>query len=555
MQKRTVKKRTVTAAMFLSMALILCLSACAARSAEPNPSVNAPSQSSATDDMSVTRTLSYYSFWMATMQHDSELQKDIEEKLNVKLELSTVDHMNQDQVALMFAADTLPDFGLYTRNTNFMYYQNELSRTIPLAYLQEYAPSFVDIYNEYPISWAVITCKENPEELYCLPPISESSTMKLYPEVDYYRYDWLLEFGTDLGVKVEQISDTLYIAENGIKLDKYEEILQAFLQKGNAPATWGWYIIPPQLLGAFGIIEGVNDNGGKAEFHYTMDQYKECLKYVQKLYKQDLIDKEFLTNTSAQWWEKVMNGYTGWQVGSANWLNGWANARPPRTMIDNGIPMMMTPGVADMNGVHVTGASVLPFWGNPQNIFINRKIDDATLIRILKVLEYGYFWEGDTDKQLRMIFGEKGVDWVMDPDRPEYPKLINSLTSGDKGKDLFIGMQVRWQWKWLTIEPLFEKGAKYYLQDYGGLWNKNMALPYKHDILNETDLVQVNGEIGTTIDTLMKEYSVDAIIGNIDIDATWDGYVSNLYSAGYQRILDEIEKTPVITEVIAKYSK
>ncbi len=517
-------------------------------------SMSVTAYAQAEDDMSKKVTLSWYKQDMMTVDEEGFMIKDIEETMNIDLVLTRVDSNNAEQLALMFASDTLPDVGSYPRDINFMHYQQELCRTIPLALVREYAPTYAKVYDENPIAWAYATTKEDPEQLYCMPVVTETYS-KLYLFCDFYRYDWILEAGIDPGVSVKKISDTLYIAEGGIPLDKQEEILLAFSKKCAAPATWAGTGAQRQLLSGFGLISDVVDNNGKAEYYFSTERYKEYLKYLQRLYKQNLIDKEFITNTGAITWEKVTNGMSGYFLSSTNALNTWAYQRPPLTLLNTGVPLLMTPGLADAEGNYMTYAgTVVPLWNN-NSIYVNRDVDDAKLIRILKFLEYSVFFGGDPDKQMSGSFGEKGIDWIPDPDRPGFPKVLNPIAFGQKGIGAFASMQTGDMWKWATIEPLFEAGAEYYVKSYGGIWNEHNKFPYKNDFNSETNLAAVRAEYWTPIDTLVKEYLADAIMGNVDVDATWDNYLKNLDAYGYQKILEEVEKAPIVDEVIAMYSK
>lgn len=94
------------------------------------------------DDESKTINFSYYSMWGTHVEADSMVQKTIEDALNIKIDITRVDHSNTEQVNLMYASGETPDCGWFTKDLNFMHYQQEITRTIPLDFVRTYAPSF-----------------------------------------------------------------------------------------------------------------------------------------------------------------------------------------------------------------------------------------------------------------------------------------------------------------------------------------------------------------------------------------------------------------------------
>ena len=62
----------------------------------------------------------------------------------------------------------------------------------------------------------------------------------------------------------------------------------------------------------FGIVDSrFNNNNGKIEYTPMTNNYKECLRFMKKLYSEGLLDNEFLTQTSQQMTAKGNEGCIG----------------------------------------------------------------------------------------------------------------------------------------------------------------------------------------------------------------------------------------------------
>lgn len=245
-------------------------------------------------------------------------------------------------------------------------------------------------------------------------------------------------------------------------------------------------------------------------------------------------------------------GIGGYFVATADHLATWASGRPPHTLWEGNpeAELLMTPGLTDANGNYVQSDTVIPLC-NGTYFYVNEKVtDDGKLQKILEFTEYSNF-TGD----LRTFwYGEEGVDWESDPDRPGYPKIINALPAGEKGSMFFcLNMQYGDPWNWLYMDNLYASGAQFYIESAGGSWMENLVLPYKYDLKGETNLSKVMSDVGARVSTVVSEYMSMAMLGEIDVDATWDQYISDLDNAGYQKLQAEYEKAPELSAVLEKY--
>ncbi len=53
----------------------------------------------------------------------------------------------------------------------------------------------------------------------------------------------------------------------------------------------------------------------------------------------------------------------------------------------------------------------------------------------------------------------------------------------------------------------------------------------------------------------MASYRTQAVLGQIDVDDTWEDYLKELERIGYDTMMDELEAIPSIEEMIEEYAK
>ena len=503
-------------------------------------------------------SISYTGMWSGADYEDgSYIETMIEDALNVDITVEKAE--TNDTIDLLLASGEMPDCGWFNKTVNWMYEQ-ELARTIPRAMVEYYCPKLIEYYEEFPLMYEMTLDPENEDQFRYLTGITFQFVDYYLPN-DYYRYDWILDLGIDLGVNVEQISDNIYVADDGIELSKFLEIMDAFVNKDpnhtGARDTVG--VTAPSLtqgvfFSGYDFYTGVNDVNGRAEQYYVMDEYKEFLKGFADMYKRGLIDPEIITGDRTLSWEKVNNQTAGYWITSTNSLNSWAVERPPLTLIEKypDVKILATPGVKPDGGEVKARTNESPAYGS---FFVNANVDDQKLAKILQFLNYTLFGDGDLDIHASLFYGEKGVDWEWD-ETGEMPVKLNVMPSGKKGTWTFGQYgQDRDVTRWTTYEPLFVAGLKYWSAEENGSWMKWQTIPYKSDIRSETDYATISSEISSDVWAYVNNYCTEAVLGQIDVDATWDDYLAELDRMGYNKMMDELEKVEPLDDIIASYGK
>ena len=539
------KRRVVSLFLTTTMLAMTVLSGCGKGS-------TAASDGSADGNLEDFYEITYTGYWSDdTYEDESYVENMLEDALNIELEVVTTDNSNLDS---LLATGQMPDCMWCDKEVAFMQDQ-ELIRNIPVSMVKEYAPSFIKYFDENPLLYDYVLDPENPEEFTCLRGITLQFVDYYLPN-DYYRYDWIQNLGIDLGVEVEQVADRVYAASDGIELSKFIEIMDAFVNQDpdgdGQKNTYG--VTAPNLqqsvfYSAYGFHNGVNEVNGEAEQYYVMDEFKEYLKGFAEIYKNGLIDPEIIEDNRKLSWDKVNTGKAGYWITSTNSLNSWASDRPPLTLLsaDPEATILLTPGIKPDGGEVQTVTNSSPAYGY---FYVNANVDDEKLARILQFVEYAIFGNGDDSFKASLFYGEEGVDWEWGEDGK--PVKINTLASGEKGTWTFSQHgQDEKVTQWTGEEEVFAAGGKYWSANQDGIWMKWQGVQYKEDIANETDFAAIKTEVNTDIEAYVKNYIAQAVLGQIDVDATWNDYLEELDRLGYNEMMSELDKVEPLEHMIA----
>lgn len=551
-------KKTMKRVLPLTLCGIVAISGCSGSS----KSVSGSGDGSAEPDPNKTYDITYTGQWCYSDYEDGSFaEKMIEDALNINITVEKAE--TADTIDLLLASGEMPDCMWTERKTPSWMQEQELIRTIPRSMVEKYCPQILEYYEANPLIYKMVLNPENEDELICLAGLT-FQFVDYYLPGDFYRYDWIENLGIDLGVDVEQVSDRLYVASDGIELSKFIEIMDAFVNKdpdgngqndtlGAAAPDWGISQIG-QFYSAYGFTRDINDVDGRAEQSYAMEEYKEFLKGFQDLYARNLLDPEIISNDRTLAWDKVNTGAAGYWLSFTNTLNSWAMDRPPLTLLDRdpNAKILAPPGLKPDGGQVQAVVNPTPAYGK---FYVNANVDDEKLAKILEFFNYTIFGAGDQETMAKLMFGEKDVDWKWD-ESGKIPVKINKLNSGDKGTWSFSQFgQTELVTKWVGEEELFQAGGKYWSKGQDGTWLKWQHRPYKADLANETGYEKIFQEISSDLDAYVASYRTQAILGQVDVDATWGDYLKELDRLGYNRMMDELEKIPSLEEMIGEYEK
>lgn len=501
--------------------------------------------------------ITYWDKDCANMMPGSYTETLIEAALPVDIVVNRTDHNQITKVVELLTAGKMPDVVWYNGKMETMV-ERDLIRSIPYDMVAKYAPSFLDLYEASPTVLTAIMNPNDNSEFWALSGITEQSSRVANSQfADFYRYDWIEALDIDLGVNVTQLTDQIYVADTGLTLDKFEEVMDAFTYgdpDGNGVddtfgASFESMLRFELMYSAFGITNGVNEEDGIAKQHYATEGFREFVLWFQDMYRQDYIDPDFYLQDRTDRWAKVENSEYGYFLESSIALNSWASNRPPLSMIESNpeAKFLLTPGLSDNEGNAVMEKIAMPTSG--YLCYISKSVDDEKLAVILETLEYMNFG----DEKLSMWFGEEGIDWKMDENGNVVE--INTLEIAEKGARNFVqNVQTGELFEAVTFQETFLAGANFWLDEC--LWRENdrEQYQYKLDLQKETDYDALYAQYGGACFAVMEDYFQQWIYDGLDVNESWEDYLLALDEAGYGIMMAELEKIEPLEEMMKQYT-
>jgi putative aldouronate transport system substrate-binding protein len=212
--------------------------------------------------------------------------KKLRELTNIRINWTFIEK-DPTALNLYFAAGNFPDFFLGSLTTERINtYGVEGGMFVDISeMIYKYMPHMVSRFKEWPQTGKII--RQLNGEIYTIPQIRLGTTA-ISGQV-FYRTDYL----DKVGLKKPDTVDEFYEALKSIK--------DAGLTQGFAPLLPYKDIISSLeifLFPAFGdaVEPGFADDGtGKVVYNFTSEQFKRYLEFLNKLYKEDLLDKEIFT--------------------------------------------------------------------------------------------------------------------------------------------------------------------------------------------------------------------------------------------------------------------
>lgn len=514
----------------------------AATQAESSEITVAPGGEFPIVDQKITLTVLIMPESEITDYNDNEFTKWIEEKTNIHLDVTTApqDQTEADQkLNAIFASGDLPDLIIGWGNMT-------LDRQLALAdqglivpindYIDEYGVETQRVFTEMPSAKNAVSQVDG--KIYSVPDVNECYHCTHAQKMWVYQ-PWL----DKLELKVPETTEA------------FEQMLIAFKTKdpnGNGKqdeiplsGNVSWHgSLAEFLMNPFVYYQTVSNPSGfyiendviKAPF--VEDGWKEGLKYLNKLYAQDLIDPQSFTNTDEQMRalgenpdDVILGAMPSGHVGIFTEVYGQSNRwteYTPLSPIEGPTGLRQNPTTTNVTGAGrflITKANKYP----------------AASFRIADLL---MSWEGTT----REYYGVPGVDW-------DFVKEGEDLTAIGGGpakyKELVYHNTPHSQ-SWGQSAPEYRPSSYRESQadtpdaPFEGMlfrWSKENYAPYDVDktippLVITPDQATKMGDLSTTITNLVNESFAGFVNGQMDIDSGWDAYIQSLKDAG----LDELIK-------------
>lgn len=468
----------------------------------------------------------------------------LEEKTNLDLVFDVTANSEEDakqKFNLVVASGELPDviinFGTSLAEQQTLADQGLI---IPLDDLiAQYGDEFAKVMTDLPQIKEVNSLADG--KMYSLPDINECYHCTLSQKAWIYK-PWL----DKLGLAMPTTTDELYT------------VLKAFKEKdpnGNgiadeipwsADVSGDWHgEITKFIMNSFVLVPDLSNDtfmyleDGTIKASYAQPGWKEGIIYLNKLYKEGLIDPEAFTNDSTKLKALAENpdvpilGFT--QEGWPGMFLDWASTTSTRWQ--EYVPVGPLKGPTGLEQVPESPYSLI---GTGKYMITKDCKNPAAAFRLADLM-YSY------EATLRNALGRKGEEWV------DAEPGAESIVGGQaKYKVLAVYNETEITYSWNQAAPGYRSAAFRLAQEFNPAdplerylynWSKDIYAPYGKPDMMIPPLVftseqsQKLGEISTALTALYNQMFASFVTGEMDVNTQWDSYLTELKNNGLDEYL------------------
>jgi putative aldouronate transport system substrate-binding protein len=540
------KTKKLTSMVGLSLSATLVFAGCTDKAAQEQPTQTPVKQEKVTAAGSFPITKEKTTLKVFTLNdpvieniETNELTKEYEEKTNIHIDWSLVSSkdMEQKRNLLLAANSDLPDVFMNTKISNVqqVQYGNQGVLLELNGLIDKYGFHIKKLLDANPLIKQMITTPNG--KIYALPSVEETYHTTLGQKL-WINQDWL----TKLGLKMPETTDELYT------------VLKAFKEKdpnGNGKADEipltgsinGYNTnVYHFILSAFVYDRGFDErpfilDNGKVSTSFDNAEWKEGLKYLNKLYKEGLLDKGAITQDNAQL-KQLGNNKNDVLIGAvtAGAMTGFMAAGTERMKSYTSVPPLKGP-----KGVQTTGYYPYQVDSGKFAISSASKNPEAAIRWI--------DWFYSIDGTLRSNAGRQDIEW-------RYGKDGEKGIDGNKGtffRILKFGntQNVHWNkntpayypqaFRSANIAEATDQESILYQETkkkYEPFKPKEVLPPF---YLEEKVAEEYNG-IDFSIMEYVKESTARFVVGDLDADKDWDSYLKELDKIGLKKYVDLTQK-------------
>lgn len=446
---------------------------------------------------------------------DMPVWKTAEEKTGIRL-INTVSQISSDANTAyntMLAASDLPDVVL-TGTTNM----RELAKSgglVPLDDLiDKYAPNIKSFFENCPEGKAMATIGD---KIYFIPGTLVDVGSATAPSQGFFiRQDWLDKLGLDTPTTIQE----------------YHDVLKAFKTQdpnGNGQADEIPYFSRTKSLE--GLLQlwnaspySLKDEDGNVVYSPLTENYKEAMKELSKWYAEGLIDPEIFSRTQAR------DQLLGQNVGGST-VDWFSSTGAYNTSLKDVIPgfefdYMLPPENSDgeVRSLVARGKLHGYGWG------ISTAVDEEDYIELIKYFD---FWMSKEGSDLSS-HGVEGVSYTNNPDGSfDWTDEAKNYADGIPNYLRSIGVTELGSIGQIEVEEsqMAENAREGFIA-----YKELVEEPVKNLSYDDEDQKIVT-KYETNIRTAINEYTAKWLMGQMDVDATWDEYISTLKSMGVDELV------------------
>ena len=329
--------------------------------------------------------------------------KSLEEKFGIKFKFITAP--SHDEIAVTLgryaSRNEIPDL-VITQTIELNKYQKFCVN------LKDYRSAMADMYkfiDEQAVSQQVLS---KDGSFYIAPTIYETQIYVAY----MIRTDWLENLGYDEG----WVPNTL---------DEFDEVMHAFANDdpnmdGAATKELGFHPMDAGWLREYAMNFGVSPDyyikDGHVVYGPLQPEYKEAIQYLNGLYKDGVLDPEFITGDMEDFKERISTGKVGFTRSYFNRIEdaiAWSRIGDPDAKWQ-----IILPPLNEKTGKRYEQRYTTRV-GN-MGIAINRRVSDSKKDKLISLINYLYSDEG----RLLTSFGVEGETYDMVDGKPTFKDVV-----------------------------------------------------------------------------------------------------------------------------------
>lgn len=324
-----------TSVLSVCLLLVLIMTTTAACGSSSGNNTTAQSTSAAASSSSSTGTSAPEKITLTLMAEsnaaqgpwqDMELFKELEKLTNIHMEFDVISDGFVEKKNLALASGELPDIFYYSLSMDDEESYGPQGYLLPLnGLIDSDGPNIKAAMEKYPEMRKSMTATDG--NIYALGNYTYTMTQGSYKM--FINKPWLEK----LGLTMPQTTDEFYnvlkaFKENDPNGDKQANEIPMSVYTGDRTHSNPW--LNGYLMTAFGYNYGYDENStlvcvrdGKVVFPATTDGYKAFLQFLNKLYKEQLLDNSMFSQTAEEYTAKTktqMLGVLG-DMGEADWHN------------------------------------------------------------------------------------------------------------------------------------------------------------------------------------------------------------------------------------------
>ncbi|MEF2247320.1 extracellular solute-binding protein [Paenibacillus sp. IITD108] len=468
--------------------------------------------------------------------------KWLEDTTNIHIEWITVPSSAdiQQKLSLLMSSGDIPDIMF---QNNFPPSVQKLYGSQGLLldmsdYIEQYGVYSKKMFEEFPDTKAAVTLDQG--EIYALPTYADDPHLSSLYKM-WINKPWL----DNLGLEIPQTTDDLYQVLKAFKEQdpngnkKNDEIP---LLGNTAWVTWNPINFVMNSFVYYNPDRKLILNDGKVEPVFTKPEFREGLKYLQKLAMEGLLSRESFTMDFNQFKQAVENPDAP--------LVGMIPSHAPFVAADTRYPDYLA--LAPLKGPEGVQYANYHFTTNNSGVVVSAQTKYP--VEVFKLLDFLYAPE----TMIRMKDGREGFEWEYakegeglgkDGQPAMYKNLKNSANQYDPNageKNINWYMMANYfnpkslQDQWLVEEDAPVDPAANLVPVTQELYvpyqpSKDMLLP-QTIVFTEEESAEVS-DIEIAINDYVTESMTRFILSSNDIDQQWDAYLKKLDQMGLERLI------------------